>query len=764
MSIPRSHLVAFVLSTVLTGELAAQSFTLHADQVYATVPTAQGSKDLVLDLYLPTGVPTPMPLVVWIHGGGWSGGTEDNPGGLFLLNSGFALASVEYRLSGQAKWPAQIQDVKGAVRWLRANAATFGLDAERFGAFGSSAGGHLAAFLGTSADQGMVELGGVTFDLEGTTGGNLGFSSRVQAVSDFYGPTDFLWMDVFPSNIDHDSANSPESNLIGADIDELPMAVASADPATWLSRDDPPLHLQHGTADPAVPFAQSERFYREARLGCGLDVEFFPVPDGGHGGPGFDHAKVAAFFTSRIGSVPSTMASIAALVSSIGEDALPTMAFRISRTGVLTHPLVVRIAVSGKAEEGLDLAPLGTFVLIPSGSAAVDLPLTLFDDTRVEGTESLEIAIAASLEYGVLPSGARAVVSITDDDAGAGLPVVSIVATDSTASEGGSDPSSFTLTRTGATATPLSVTLRRSGRALEFTDYLGLGPVVTIPAGAPSHTVALTPVNDSISETLETVVLEIEPASHYAVGASHAAYARILDDDSGTLPLVCVTVEDDVLAESDPLSNAFLVTRTGSTSAPQQVFFQLLGEASIGADFAPTGATLTFAIGENSRRVRVDPIDDAAIEGDESLVLNLLPGSGYRVGPQRAVALRIVDSDSMIPSVSPARLEVSPIERGNRFVMRLLGIVPGTPYVVFAGAAAGFVPANPYPLTIDAATFVPLFSGFLDANAIATLAVPVPSAGLDDLVAPFYFQAATIDGTPVPRFSNREDRLFRPAR
>src|SRR5574338_458156 len=136
---------------------------------------------LHLDLYLPANARN-APLVIWIHGGGWADGDKDNPPGLSLLKHGYALASVEYRLTDRAPFPAQIHDVKAAVRFLRANAARFGLDPERFGAWGESAGGHLAALLGTTSVRGELEGD------EGVTG----VSSRVQAVCDWYGPTDLL--------------------------------------------------------------------------------------------------------------------------------------------------------------------------------------------------------------------------------------------------------------------------------------------------------------------------------------------------------------------------------------------------------------------------------------------------------------------------------------------------------------------------------------------------------------------------------------------
>ncbi len=137
-----------------------------------------------LDLYLPPKADAPTPLVIWIHGGGWEAGNKDNPPGLGLLKKGYALASINYRLSQEAKFPAQIEDCKAAIRFLRANAKKYNLDPDHFGVWGASAGGHLVALLGTT--------GGVK-ELEGD-GPNKEESSAVQAVVDWFGPTDMLQM------------------------------------------------------------------------------------------------------------------------------------------------------------------------------------------------------------------------------------------------------------------------------------------------------------------------------------------------------------------------------------------------------------------------------------------------------------------------------------------------------------------------------------------------------------------------------------------
>ena len=155
------------------------------------------SHRLALDMYLPEGVKNP-PLVMWIHGGGWKSGSRNDCKIRWMTDHGFAIASISYRLTDQAIFPVQIHDCKAAVRWLRANRETYGYSTEKVAVAGSSAGGMLAALLGTS--------GGV-LNLEGNVGNNLDQSSRVQAVIDFYGATDF----VLRSKTQPNRANEPGS-------------------------------------------------------------------------------------------------------------------------------------------------------------------------------------------------------------------------------------------------------------------------------------------------------------------------------------------------------------------------------------------------------------------------------------------------------------------------------------------------------------------------------------------------------------------------
>jgi acetyl esterase/lipase len=249
-----------------------------------------GGKNLLLDLYRPSRQEGAVPLVVWVHGGAFRAGSKEQAGGApWLAANGYAVASINYRLSQEAIFPAQIQDCKAAVRWLRANAAAYGLNPARIGAWGSSAGGHLVAMLGTS---------GGAADLEGD-GGNLKESSRVQAVVDFYGPTDFLKMDAkaLAGGMKHDPADSPESQLVGGAIQQNPEKVTRANPITYVSKDAPPFLMLHGMLDPLVPVNQSELLFAALKK-AGVEVAFHQIAGAGHGGPEFSTPEVRAMVLS----------------------------------------------------------------------------------------------------------------------------------------------------------------------------------------------------------------------------------------------------------------------------------------------------------------------------------------------------------------------------------------------------------------------------------------------------------------------------------
>ncbi len=227
-----------------------------------------------LDVYGPESSQQPRPLVVWIHGGGWRAGSKRNCPALRLLGQGYVVASVDYRLTDQAIFPAQIQDCQAAIRYLRKHADDYHIDPRRIGVWGSSAGGHLVALLGTASDVKAF-----------ATDTAADASSRVQAVCDFFGPTDFLQMDSHAkagARIRHNADDSPEAKLIGGPVQQNKDKVASANPITHVTPDDPPFLIVHGDEDPLVPIHQSQ-LLADALRQAKVDVTFHKVPGAGHG-------------------------------------------------------------------------------------------------------------------------------------------------------------------------------------------------------------------------------------------------------------------------------------------------------------------------------------------------------------------------------------------------------------------------------------------------------------------------------------------------
>lgn len=236
---------------------------------------------LQLDVYLPSGLAPAKghPAIIWIHGGAWQTG-DKQPGLSYLLRSGYAIVPIRYRLSSEAIWPAQIEDCKAAIRFVRAHAKQYSIDPQRLAVAGSSAGGHLAAMVGMTGN-----------DRQFDAGDNLDQSSAVRAVVDLYGPTNFIAMIGQPSQMDHASENSPESKLVGGAVEQKRDMVRSADPITYVDMADPAVLILHGTKDPLVPINQSE-LLRDALRQAGLQHELIPIEGAGHGGQQFNSPEI----------------------------------------------------------------------------------------------------------------------------------------------------------------------------------------------------------------------------------------------------------------------------------------------------------------------------------------------------------------------------------------------------------------------------------------------------------------------------------------
>lgn len=256
------------------------------DVAYARSDTTTGQGHL-LDLYLPPQATALSPVVIFTRGSAWlaDNGRQDAQAlAAALHGAGYAVAGVAIRSSRQARFPAQVHDIKAAIRWLRANAAKHELDPDRIAILGESSGGWTAA---------MAAVTGDVPDLEGTEG-TTGVSSAVQAAVAFYPPTDFLQMDAWALRpcdpaaavgrgaFCHDAPSSPESQLVGCAIQTCPQTVQRANPIRYVSRADPPIMIVHGGSDPLVPHAQGELLYQALNKAC-RDAVFISMPVAGHG-------------------------------------------------------------------------------------------------------------------------------------------------------------------------------------------------------------------------------------------------------------------------------------------------------------------------------------------------------------------------------------------------------------------------------------------------------------------------------------------------
>lgn len=261
-----------VLLTITTVAHLQANHEKHADLQFASVD----GKELLLDLYLPENAED-SPLVIWIHGGGWRGGNKNGCSIKWLTEHGYSIASISYRLTQQAKFPAQIHDVKAAVRWLRAHADDYGYDPERIAVAGSSAGGHLAALLGVS--HGIEEL-------EGDVGKHNDQSSKVSAVVNFYGASDFI-LRSRTQPVRANAVGSVVYDLLGGPASVLIEQAVLASPAFHVTSDDPPMIILHGVDDNTVLIDQAVRMF-ERYLASNLAVELHALDGSGHGGPEFN--------------------------------------------------------------------------------------------------------------------------------------------------------------------------------------------------------------------------------------------------------------------------------------------------------------------------------------------------------------------------------------------------------------------------------------------------------------------------------------------
>jgi len=292
MRLTRIYVGALAVMLAGAGPVVSQEPSAASGvRVLRDLPYVEGGHEQQrLDLFLPAKVEGVLPLIVWVHGGGWEAEHKEERSVDWFVARGYAAASIDYRYSRYGTFPTQLYDCKAAIRWLRANAAQYHLDPKRVGVVGDSAGGHLVALLGTTANVKEFE-------------GNLGNpeqSSRIQAVVDIYGPTDFVHWD---PNF-HPGVYGSIARMLGGPPHENQEKARKASPLYYVNKDAAPFLIFHGDKDALVPLAQSQELAKALKK-AGVEVDLHVVKGSGHGGPAFlspeNRKLMEEFFAKHLG-------------------------------------------------------------------------------------------------------------------------------------------------------------------------------------------------------------------------------------------------------------------------------------------------------------------------------------------------------------------------------------------------------------------------------------------------------------------------------
>jgi hypothetical protein len=440
---------------------------------------------------------------------------------------------------------------------------------------------------------------------------------------------------------------------------------------------------------------------------------------------------------------PLAAVSIAVQDADCSEGA-NTGSFRLTRTGSTAAALTVLLYYpSGTASKGSDytLAPDVVFatpyytLTIPAGQAFLDVVVTAIADATVESFERVTLELAPSVNY--VLGNAAATIWIADGNTT--NPLVRMRITDRDATEGG-DGGQFLIERIGPTTNALNVTVAISGTAAAGADYVAIPTTVTIPAGASTALVNVTPLQDTEIETVETVILTISTGSGYVRAASLADYqgtVNLYDDD---IPVVTVVATDSAAAEAGNDPGVFTITRTGDTTLPLTVNYGMTGSALHGTDYVALPGVLTIPAGSAVATVVITPIEDSIGEPSQTAVLELRGGLGYSIGAASSATVTITDN-SDVPYASIAVTASPAVESGTAGTFRVTTTGTGTGNINVLYTVSG---------TATNGTDYSALSGTLTMgkNATATITItPIQDAIVEG------YETITITLTPDPAYS-----------
>lgn len=360
-------------------------------------------------------------------------------------------------------------------------------------------------------------------------------------------------------------------------------------------------------------------------------------------------------------------------------------AIRIQRAIATANAVTVNLTRTGTATAGTDYVAIPATVVIPANETMVQLAVMPLNDLTAEVPETVLVTVASGAGY-TIGSPASGTVTIVDDE-----PVrVTATASDASASEAGTNNGAFTLTRTGVLTYPLPVSVTIAGTATSGSDYAAVAAVQTIPAGASSLVITVTPAKDVVPEPDETVTLTLASGA-YEIGTTTAVTVTIADDES---PVLTVTVSDSTASEPGTDTGRFQVNRLGLKSVAVTAAYAVSGTATAGTDFLALSGSLTLAANAVSGTVTVTPINDTAPEGDETVILSLLVGSGYTVGNPGVQTLVLRDNEWSLTAVATDPIASEPSGDTGVFTITRSGAgststALAVPYTISGTAAAG---------------------------------------------------------------------------
>ncbi|KAF0192692.1 MAG: Na-Ca exchanger/integrin-beta4 [Gammaproteobacteria bacterium] len=354
---------------------------------------------------------------------------------------------------------------------------------------------------------------------------------------------------------------------------------------------------------------------------------------------GLDVADVVVINTDN-DTLTATIVATDVNASETGQD---SATFTLSLNSVAASPVQVGYVLSGSAVAGTDyIATPASPVTISTGAASAIITITPIDDLAIEGAESVIALLTVGNGY-VIGAPNSATITLFDDEE-TPLPTVTVAASSTNARESDLQPGLFTISRSGVLGAPLAVFYTVSGTATPGADYIAMSGVAVIPGSMSNVVLSVAPLDDTLADPAETVVLTLGEDANYLVGTLASATVTVTDNDDSSIPVVTIAATASTASESGPQPGVFTISRTGSTDAALAVFFSVGGSATSITDYQALGGSVIIPAGSSSVVLSLAPLADSNAESDETVMLTLVAGPGYAIGATASATVTIADT------------------------------------------------------------------------------------------------------------------------